>query len=166
MSFNMAEQLWYEISRINNNHISKLRSKFRSLCNKSCWKDLSRVGLVNISNVSLSSVETEALSFGLKFATRIRNHEMGKLINTNYRHHDSNFYKGFIQGIIATSTNCHTDELTLPNRYIASLKSLSLLFHLLTKVDVLLLWILRSITKILWIFLVISHMNRYPYKLF
>ena len=50
---------------------------------------------------------------------------MGKLINTNYKHHDTDFHKGFLQGIIAASTNCHSDELTLPNRYITALKSLS-----------------------------------------
>ena len=50
---------------------------------------------------------------------------MGKLINTNYKHHDSDFHKGFLQGIIAASTNCHSDELTLPNRYITALNSLS-----------------------------------------
>ena len=50
---------------------------------------------------------------------------MGKLINTNCKHHDSDFLKGFLQGIIATFTNCHSDELTLPNRYITALKSLS-----------------------------------------
>ena len=50
---------------------------------------------------------------------------MGKLINMNYKRHDSDFHKGFIQGILATSINCHSDELTLPNRYITALKSLS-----------------------------------------
>ena len=48
---------------------------------------------------------------------------MGKLINTNYKHHDSDFYKGFLQSIIAASTNCHSNELTQPNRYITALTS-------------------------------------------
>ena len=83
MSHNMTKQFRSEISRINNNHTSKLQSKFISLCNKSCWKDLSRADLVkNISSISLSSVATKALSFKLKFATGIRNHDMGKLFNT------------------------------------------------------------------------------------
>ena len=125
MFHNMAEQLRSEIFRINNNHISKLRSKFISLCNKSYWKDLGRADLVNnISSISLSSVQTKALSFGLKFATDIKNHDMGKLINANNKHHDSDFHKGFIQGIITASANCHSDKLTLPNRYITALKSL------------------------------------------
>ena len=122
----MAEQLRSVIYRINNNLISKLKSKFIFLCNKSCWKDLGRADLVNnISSISLNSVETKAFSFGLKFATGIRNHGIGKLINTNYWHHVSDFHKGFIQGIIATSINYHSDELTLPNRYMIALKSLS-----------------------------------------
>ena len=83
MSHNTADQHRSEISRINNNHISKLRSKFISLCNKSCWKNLGRADLVNnISRISFSPIETEALSFGLKFATGIKNHDMGKLINS------------------------------------------------------------------------------------
>ena len=43
----------------------------------------------------------------------------------NYRHLDSDFHKGFVQGIIAASTCCQTDEHILPRRYIAALKSLS-----------------------------------------
>ena len=121
MSHKKADQLRFEISKINNNHISKLRSKFISLCNKSCWKNLGWADLVNnISSSSLSPIETKAISFGLKFATGIKNHDMGKLINTNYKHHYSDFHKGFLQSIIATS-----DELTLPNRYITALKTLS-----------------------------------------
>ena len=102
MSHNMANQLRSEISRINNNHISKLRSKFIYLCNNSCWKNLGRVDLVNkIPSFNLSPIETEALSFRLKFATGIKNYDMGKLININYKHLDSDFHKGFLQGIIA-----------------------------------------------------------------
>ena len=164
MSHNTADQLRYEISRINNNHISKLRSKFISLCNNSCWKNLGRADLVNnISSISLSPIETEALNFGLKFATGIKNHDMGKLINTNYKQHDSDFHKGFLQAIITASTNCYSDELTLPKRYITALKSFSSNHNIV--ISVLLLWIPRSITKNLWIYLVITTlMNRYPYK--
>ena len=126
MSHNTANQLRSEISRINNNHISKLKSKFISLCNNSHWKNLGRADLINnISSINLSPTETEALSFGLKFATGIKNYDMGKIINTNYKHHDTDFHKGFSQGIIAASTNCHSDELPLPKRYITALKSLS-----------------------------------------
>ena len=89
MSHNTADQLRSEISWINNNHISKLRSKFISLWKKSCWKNLGKADLVNnISRISLSPIETEALSFRPKFATGIKNHDMGKLMNTNYKHHD------------------------------------------------------------------------------
>ena len=59
MSHNTANQLRSEISRINNNHISKLRSKFISLCNNSRWKKLGRADLVNnISSINLSPTET------------------------------------------------------------------------------------------------------------
>ena len=61
----------------------------------------------------------EALRFGLKFATGITYHDMGKLINIKYRHYDSDFHKGFVQGFIAAK------EIKQPRRYIAALKSLS-----------------------------------------
>ena len=62
MSHNTDDQLRSEISRINNNQISKLRSKFIYLCNKSCWKNLGRADLVkNISSINLSPTETEVL---------------------------------------------------------------------------------------------------------
>ena len=105
--------------------ISKLKSKLISLCNNSSWKELGRVDLVNISSTTLSTVETEVLCFKLKFATGIKNHDMGQLIDINYRHYDSDFHKGFVQGIITASTNCQTDELTLPRRYLAALQTLS-----------------------------------------
>ena len=86
---------------------------------------MGRVNLINnISCINLRSVETEAPSFGLKFAIDIKKH-MGKLINTNYKNHDSDFHKGFIQSIIAASANRHSDELTLTNSSITALKSLS-----------------------------------------
>ena len=73
MSHNTVNQLRSDISRINDNHISKLRSKFISLCNNSRWKKLDRADLVNnISSINFSPTETEALSFGLKFATGIK----------------------------------------------------------------------------------------------
>ena len=60
MFHSVTEHLRSEISRINNNSISKLKSKFISLCNKSCRKDLCRVDL-NISCIGLSTIEREAL---------------------------------------------------------------------------------------------------------
>ena len=67
----------------------------------------------------------KALSFRLKFATGIKNHDMGKLTDINYRYHDSDFHKGFAQGIIDASANRQTDELTLPRWYLAALMTLS-----------------------------------------
>ena len=43
----------------------------------------------------------------------------------SYRHHDSDFYKDFVQGIIAASTYCQTDEQTLPRRYLTAFKTIS-----------------------------------------
>lgn len=86
---------------------------------------MGRADLVtNISSTTLSTIETEALSFGLKFATGLKNN-ISKLINLNYRHSDTDFHKGFTQGILAASLDCQNTEFTLPKRYMNALKSLS-----------------------------------------
>ena len=87
---------------------------------------MDRVDLViNISRITLSIVETDALSFGLKFTSEIKNHKMEKLIDLYHRHHKSDFHRSFVQGIIVASTNCQTDDPPLPKRYTAALKYLS-----------------------------------------
>ena len=54
------------------------------------WKKLGDVDLViNTSHNIFSTAEMEVLSFGLKFATGVKNHDMEKLIDMNYRHYDS-----------------------------------------------------------------------------
>ena len=50
---------------------------------------------------------------------------MEKLVDIYYRHHDSDFPEGFVQAIIAASTNCQTDEQTLPRRYLTASNVLS-----------------------------------------
>ena len=67
----------------------------------------------------------EALGFGLKFATGVKNYDMGKLLDIYYSHHDSDFCKGFVQGIITVSINCQNDEHILPMRYQAALTDLA-----------------------------------------
>ena len=88
------------------------------MCNNSSWKKLGRNDLVvSIFNTTLSTVEMEAPSFGLKFATGEKNPDIGNLIDKNFRHQSSDFHKGFLQGIINASTTCQTNEHTLPRRY-------------------------------------------------
>jgi len=126
MSHYTAETIRTEITSINNSHISKLKNKLRSLCNNSTWKEVGRSNLIhNISNTELKPVEYEALQFGLKFATGLNKHNLTRLININYRHSDSDFQKGFVQGLITASTTCDNDDPVLPQRYITALKSLS-----------------------------------------
>ena len=121
MFHSVAEEFRSEISRINQNDISKLKSKYISLYNNSYWKDSGRADLVEmISSIKLSSAETEALSFGLKFATRIKNNDMEKLIDLNNRHHDSNFHK-----YLSHYCCFHQLPYRWTYRYITAFKSLS-----------------------------------------
>ena len=56
------------------------------------WERFGRNDLVvNISSCTLSTLEMEAPYFVLKFATYVKNHDMGKLIDINHRHQDSDF---------------------------------------------------------------------------
>ena len=74
--------------------------------------------------MTLTNDETIALSFVLKFATGIRGADTTDTVMKNYRFGDSDFTKGFIQGIIYAS---HTtvDEPSLPRRYLSALQELS-----------------------------------------
>ena len=81
------------MSKIKHDRISKVKFKYQSLYDNSNlkkfgWNDM----VVNISNTTLSTLETETLKFGLKFATIVKHHDKGKLIDMNYRHYNSNFY--------------------------------------------------------------------------
>ena len=94
MSYHTAERLASEISKTNYNHISQLKFKLQSFCNSCCWRKLGSNNLVNISNTTLSNLEMEALSFSLKITISVKNHDMGKLIDIDYGHHNLDFYKG------------------------------------------------------------------------
>ena len=47
------------------------------------------------------------------------------IVNTNYRHTDSHFDRGFIKSIIAFTNNNHESKYTLLRRYILALKNLA-----------------------------------------
>ena len=106
-------------------HLNHSR-KLTSLIDSSQWKLIGRQNLVlNISNRTLSPTEHEALSLGLKYATGIQKKDLTQVVTKNYRHLDSDFQKGMIQGIITASINHNDKEHTLPLRYINALKTLS-----------------------------------------
>ena len=57
------------------------------------------------------------------YEKKVKNQDMGKLIDMNYRLQHSDFYRCFVQGIIAASTSYQTDEHILAKRHIAALKT-------------------------------------------
>lgn len=78
----------------------------------------------NLSDIMLSNREQEALSSGLKFATKIHKGDIEDTIMKNHKHNDSEFTKDFIQSIITTTIK-NTNENTLPLRYRNALKNLA-----------------------------------------
>ena len=103
-----------------------LERKLENLISTSEWKYIGRKDLINnLSKKELNNTEEEALSFGLKFAIGLPNYNMSDTIAKNYRYSDSDFDKGFVQGIITSSFCSSTNEFTIPLRYIQALKNLA-----------------------------------------
>ena len=103
---------------INRTHISKLKDKLKILCDNRRWRNIDIIQ--NISDIALTPVELEALQFGLKFTTGINKLNIINTIKKNYKHNDSDFHKGFIQGIIAATTTNQKNASTLPRIYNSS----------------------------------------------
>ena len=109
----------------NDSQAKLLDQKLSTLCRESKWKDIGRPELVtNISTHQLTDTELEALSLGLKFSTGLGKHKFTDLITRNYRHTDSDFTKGFIQGILLTATTSPNNETSIPKRYVRALENL------------------------------------------
>ena len=69
--------------------------------------------VLNFSNTTLKQYETETLQLGLKFATGPRKkHELLDIVKMNQRLADSDFNRGFIQGLIASTLNQPTHLIT------------------------------------------------------
>ena len=108
--------------------IHKLNQKLSSLCASSLWNTIGRPDLIhNLSSHHLSPTETEALSFGLKFATGLPKQNLVDTLTKNYRYTDTDFLKGYIQGIISASMKNHNNshEHTLPKRHLDALQTLA-----------------------------------------
>ena len=103
-----------------------MNRKIETLISNSGWKYIGRKDLVNnLSRKQLNDVEEEALSFGLKFAIGLPKNNIDDTISKNYRYSDTDFDKGFVQGIITSSFCSSTNESTIPLRYIQALKNLA-----------------------------------------
>ena len=117
------KRLAHRTSNIQKTNLSK---KLTILCNKSKWNTIGRPELItNISTYLPTKTEIQALSLGLKFATGLPNHSITNLISKNYRQTDTEFFKGFIQGILTTTTNSSNHDTTIPKRFSIALKKLA-----------------------------------------
>ena len=67
----------------------------------------------NISDIVLTANKTQALSLGLKFATGSGKPDIANIVSRNLNYNDTDFDKGFIQGIIA-ATLSHDNEAVTP----------------------------------------------------
>ena len=80
----------------------------------------------NMPGTTLGSYEFEAPQFRVKLKIGPHKiHDVLNIINTKYRHIDSDFDKGFTQGLTASITNHQTSNHTLPKRYISALTNLA-----------------------------------------
>ena len=126
MSNTETNALRRKINHTNHQQNTRLDGKISSLCSTSKWPLLGRQDLINnISNRVLTQTEQEALSFGLKFAIGINKTSITDTVTRNYRYTDTDFNKGFIQGIITSSIDTSDSHYALPTRHINALKDLS-----------------------------------------
>ena len=104
---------------------TKLNRKITTLCAKSKWTTLGRNSIIeNLSSITLNNTEKEALGLGLKFSTGLKNQQITDIVAQNYNSSDSDFYKGYVQGIIIATTQT-LPETTIPKRFIIALNKLS-----------------------------------------
>lgn len=61
--------------------------------------------VTNLSKFQLSDTQLEALIFGQKFATGIPKYDTTDYIIKNHHHNDTEFTKGYIQGLITATQN-------------------------------------------------------------
>ena len=105
--------------------IKNLENKLTELCENSLWNTTGRPELVkNLSDTELSKNETLALSYGLKFAVGTNKMDTTGTITKNHRYSDSEFERGFIQGLISATLSTE-NEYTLPKRFVSAIQNLS-----------------------------------------
>ena len=113
------------IRNFNHTHSYKQSNKLFRLLEESKWKHIGCPEMVvNLTNFQFSTTKMEAISLGLKFATGIYKNITTNIILDNYWNCDTNFSKGFIQGIILTTLS-QPNESSLPKRYTQALPNLT-----------------------------------------
>ena len=106
---------------------TNLKRKLRTLCENSPWKEAGNVDiLTNLSSRQLSDDEKEALALGMKFDSGRDRSTYTEHVQRNYKSHEDDVEKGFIQGIILCCKALADNEPDkLPRRYMKALKMLA-----------------------------------------
>ena len=119
--------LYERLRRQAGRHRQNLEVKLERLCESSSWKTAGNTGLItNLSSRSLSQVETEALSLGLKFYTGKSSNSYLDYVIRNTKYGDSDIDKGFKQGFVTCLTAlAGSSKPVIPRRYMKSLQELS-----------------------------------------
>lgn len=123
-----ALQKHEQTTRNSNSHNKKqihiLKNKLNMLICSSKWFKVSRKNLIsNLSGSELSDTQLETLSFGLKFPTGLLKNDTTDFIMKNHHHNNSDFTKGYIQGLITAIYKKNKQHFL--HRYIKVLKELA-----------------------------------------
>ena len=125
--FRLSSHLSEKLKKFNEQQRQRLDRKLDRLCRNSPWATSGRTDIIrNLSSRTLSKYEEEALSLGLKFSSGKDNKELSDHIVKNYRFHDSESDKGFIQGVLTCCKAISDSEPNaLPQRYMKALAVLA-----------------------------------------
>ena len=97
----MSQNIYWIIKNFNLTHSNKLLNKSSHHLAESKWKHTGCPAMVsNLTDFQFSTTKMEAFCLGLKFATYIHQNITTNFILCNSRNFDTDFSKGFIQGII------------------------------------------------------------------
>ena len=116
-----------ELKSFNLEQKERLNRKLVKLCNDSKWAEAGRREIItNLSSRVLSDNEVQALSLGLKFDTGKDRCTLAEHVMRNYKYHDSEAQKGFVQGILmGYKAMANNEPNALPRRFIRAIENLS-----------------------------------------
>ena len=101
------------------------KRRLQEAIDMSRWSSVSRLDLItNISSVTLSPLQCQALSLGFKYDTGLARGDMADRIQDNYRRKTTPLERGFVQGIVMSAVANQRDQPpSIPRRYIHSCPS-------------------------------------------
>ena len=116
-----------ELKKLSAQQQLNLDRKLDWLCRNSKWATSGRSDIItNLSSRTLSTYEQEALSLGLKFSSGKDNRNLADHVMKNYRFHDNESDKGFVQGVLTCcKAIADSEPNALPQRYVTALTEMS-----------------------------------------